>query len=166
MSPMFPVRPGNLGAEPEPTSIQAPRQEREQARMRWEVRAAQWRALEIARSIWGEEVTARLSGLGAGVRTSAGAATRTGAAGAAAAGSTADAGVGPNPRRNRRAEERDDNAPAHASFRGLLHLEVPFDGGGSIDLERHRERESAFSHAAGLDPVLRRIPLVYVFGAS
>ena len=43
--------------------------------------------------------------------------------------------------------------------RGLLVLSVPFE-----DLERHRELEARFLAAAGADPVLTQVPLVYVFG--
>src|SRR5690606_132988 len=46
------------------------------------------------------------------------------------------------------------------AFRGLLHLDVPFE-----DLDRHREREALFLAAAGRDPVLAGVPFVYVFGA-
>ena len=46
-------------------------------------------------------------------------------------------------------------------FRGLLHLDVPFDG-----IARHRELEARFTAAAGIDPVLARIPMVYVFSAA
>ena len=43
-------------------------------------------------------------------------------------------------------------------FRGLLHLEVPFE-----DLEAHRFREQVFLACAGADPVLSRVPFLYVF---
>ena len=46
-------------------------------------------------------------------------------------------------------------------FRGLLHLDVPFQG-----LAEHREREGRFLAAAGRDPLLTRIPFLFVFGAS
>ena len=46
-------------------------------------------------------------------------------------------------------------------FRALLHLDVPFDG-----IERHRELEARFTAAAGVDPVLARVPMVYVFSAA
>ncbi len=46
-------------------------------------------------------------------------------------------------------------------FRGLLHLRVPFDG-----LASHRQREAAFLTLAAQDPVLSRVPLLYVFGAG
>lgn len=43
-------------------------------------------------------------------------------------------------------------------FRGLLTLTVPFR-----DLEDHRARESLFLAWAGVDPVLTRVPLIFVF---
>ena len=46
-------------------------------------------------------------------------------------------------------------------FRGLLHLDVPFRG-----FAEHREREGRFLAAAGRDPLLARIPFLFVFGAS
>jgi hypothetical protein len=45
-------------------------------------------------------------------------------------------------------------------FRGLLHLDVPF-----ADLAEHHARERVFMSAAATDPVLARVPLVFVFGA-
>lgn len=42
--------------------------------------------------------------------------------------------------------------------RGLLHLDVPFR-----DLELHRMRERIFTACAGADPVLSRVPFLYVF---
>jgi hypothetical protein len=50
---------------------------------------------------------------------------------------------------------------AHGPFRGLLHLDVPFRG-----FAEHREREGRFLAAAGRDPLLTRIPFLFVFGAS
>lgn len=43
-------------------------------------------------------------------------------------------------------------------FRGLLHLDVPFR-----DLELHRLREAVFTACAHADPVLSRVPFLYVF---
>jgi hypothetical protein len=83
-----------------------------QARARWAVRAAQWRARELAEAVFGDVGESSLRGL------------RT-------------------------------DGPA----RGLLTLTVPFD-----DLETHRELEARFMAAAYHDPVLSRVPLVYVFG--
>lgn len=45
--------------------------------------------------------------------------------------------------------------------RGLLTLAVPF-----ADLETHRSREARFMAAAYDDPILSRVPLVYVFGPA
>lgn len=90
----------------DPTLVQA--RERE----RWEARAAQWRARELAEAVFGGEVVARLVG------------------------------------------------PTRGSFRGLLHLDVPFLG-----LADHQERERRFVAAASDDPVLARVPLVFVFGS-
>lgn len=44
------------------------------------------------------------------------------------------------------------------SFRGLLTMEVPFR-----DLDDHRAREGIFVACAGRDPVLSRVPVVFVF---
>ncbi len=46
----------------------------------------------------------------------------------------------------------------HAELRGLLTLRVPF-----ATLGDHRRRESIFLSWAGADPVLSRVPLLYVF---
>lgn len=43
-------------------------------------------------------------------------------------------------------------------FRGLLHLDVPFRG-----LELHRVRERVFTACAAHDPVLSRVPFLFVF---
>ena len=62
-----------------------------------------------------------------------------------------------------RGSEVEANLTGHGSggpFRGLLHLRVPFDG-----LASHRQREAAFLMLAAQDPVLSRVPLLYVFGA-
>lgn len=83
-------------------------------RSRWETRAAQWRALELAESVFGGCVTTRLTG-------------RT-------------------PR---------------STFRGLLHLQVPFAG-----LERHRALEALFLASAARDPVLARVPFVFVLSPA
>ena len=48
--------------------------------------------------------------------------------------------------------------PGHRNFRGLLYLSVPFR-----DLEDHKWREALFLSWAGQDPVLTRVPLVFVF---
>jgi hypothetical protein len=46
-------------------------------------------------------------------------------------------------------------------LRGLLRMHVPF-----TDLDLHREREARFLAAAAQDPILTRIPLVYVLGPA
>jgi len=46
----------------------------------------------------------------------------------------------------------------YETFRGLLNLTVPFRG-----LEDHRDREALFLAWAQRDPVLSRVPLVFVF---
>jgi hypothetical protein len=53
-------------------------------------------------------------------------------------------------------------------FRGLLHLRVPFPGGGEpgARLAEHRAREAAFLTAAARDPVLVQVPFLYVFAAG
>jgi len=48
--------------------------------------------------------------------------------------------------------------PGYPSFRGILHLTVPFR-----DLADHEARESLFLTWAREDPVLSMVPLVYVF---
>ena len=49
-------------------------------------------------------------------------------------------------------------SPGHPAFRGLLHLSVPFR-----DLSDHDSRQGMFLRWAGEDPVLGRVPLVFVF---
>lgn len=46
----------------------------------------------------------------------------------------------------------------HAGFRGLLTISVPFRA-----MEDHRDRESLFLAWASRDPVLMRVPFVFVF---
>jgi hypothetical protein len=48
--------------------------------------------------------------------------------------------------------------PGFPTFRGLLYVSVPF-----LDLLDHNQRQSLFLGWAGEDPVLRRVPLVFVF---
>jgi hypothetical protein len=48
--------------------------------------------------------------------------------------------------------------PGFPSFRGLLYISVPF-----ADLGEHNRRQSLFLSWAGEDPVLRRVPLIFVF---
>lgn len=49
--------------------------------------------------------------------------------------------------------------PGRDSFRGFLHLRVPFR-----DPDDHFHRERVFVWAASMDPVLREVPLLFVFG--
>lgn len=79
---------------------------------RWEVRAAQWRALELAREVFGAEARASMIGI-----------------------------------------------RVEGAMRGLLKLDVPFEA-----LDEHRARERDFMSQVGLDPLLSRVPLVYVLG--
>jgi hypothetical protein len=46
-------------------------------------------------------------------------------------------------------------------FRGILDLSVPFE-----DLVRHRELEQVFLSAARRDPLLARVPFLFVFTAA
>lgn len=48
--------------------------------------------------------------------------------------------------------------PGYQNFRGLLYLSIPFR-----DLDDHNYRQSLFLSWAGGDPVLSRVPLVFVF---
>jgi hypothetical protein len=78
---------------------------------RWELRAAQWRAWELAEAVFGSRVRLGL---------------------------------------------KKGNGPG--TFRGLITLFVPFRS-----LEDHRGREELFLSWAGADPVLARVPFIYVF---
>jgi hypothetical protein len=112
VSEVFPVPPAPPEQKREKIVHIDPTLGIEEARLRWETRTAQWRARELAESIFGGEVTARLSG-----------------------------------------------HTARSTFRGLLHLDVPF-----TSLERHRSLETIFLAVAARDPVLSRVPLVFVLG--
>lgn len=79
---------------------------------RWEVRAAQWRALELAQEVFGADVEGSLLGL-----------------------------------------------RASGGIRGLMRLQVPFH-----TLDDHRSREGRFLALVGADPVMARVPLVFVVG--
>ncbi|MGD2068768.1 MAG: hypothetical protein PVI57_08860 [Gemmatimonadota bacterium] len=57
-----------------------------------------------------------------------------------------------------RVRMRGGDPAGRGAFRGLLRLEVPFR-----DLELQRWRERTFQACAARDPVLTRVPLVYVF---
>ncbi len=50
---------------------------------------------------------------------------------------------------------------AGAPWRGLLRLAVPFEG-----IDRQRSREARFLAMAAADPVLIRVPLLFVFSAT
>ncbi|HET9948861.1 MAG TPA: hypothetical protein VFQ22_08060 [Longimicrobiales bacterium] len=108
----FPSRPTGSLPEPEHPHLQQEPRSAAEARARWEVRAAQWRAVELAERVFGHVSDAALIGL-----------------------------------------------RARGSIRGLLRMDVPFGG-----LEAHHEREARFLAAVAADPVLARVPLVYVFG--
>ena len=113
MSALLPLRPDgrhDRADRPDTSLLELITEERRVGR--WEVRAAEWRALELARAAFGPDVRARLLGM-----------------------------------RHR------------GSLRGLLKLDVPF-----TDLDRHREREAAFLGMVGADPVMTRVPLVFVVG--
>jgi hypothetical protein len=111
MSELLPGRVRWASADPPGTVHVEPTLGERTAEERWEARAAQWRAMELAEDVFGGEVAARLTGR-----------------------------IGGHP------------------FRGLLHLDVPFG-----DLAQHRLREAAFLAAAAHDPVLERVPFVFVF---
>lgn len=113
MSVLPPLRPWGGGERsdlPEPR-LQGVLTESERL-ARWEVRAAQWRALELARAAFGPGVTGTLMGL------------------------------------------RPEGA-----LRGLLRLDVPFRC-----LDSHREKERAFLGMVGGDPLMTRVPLLFVVG--
>lgn len=83
-----------------------------EARSRWEVRAAQWRAVALAELIFGSVTDVGVSGF------------------------------------------RSDGP-----IRGLLRLAVPF-----AEIGAHRARQARFLAAAAADPILSRVPFVYVIG--
>ena len=85
---------------------------REDQLLRWEVRAAQWRAHELAVAAFGPGIQMSLTGL-----------------------------------------------RQHGELRGLLRLDVPFQ-----DLHGHLEREARFMASVNADPLLTRVPLIYVVG--
>lgn len=112
MSSLFPPTSG--GEEPPEapeSSLQQVLTEEERV-ARWEVRAAQYRAHELALESFGAPVRMHLMGM------------RT-----------------------------------RGAMRGLLEMGVPFR-----DLPGHRAREARFMAAVGADPILSRVPLVYVLG--
>jgi len=87
------------------------RNQRSVAHDRWEVRAGEWAALELARHVFGDDTGVRLAGW-----------------------------------------------PSRAPFRGMLTLQVPFRS--MVD---HRRREGVFLHLVARDPVLARVPFVFIF---
>ena len=62
MRELFSDTPSPLPTEPEETVYVDPTLGEEPAHWRWEARAAQWRAMELAEHVFGGEVSARLSG--------------------------------------------------------------------------------------------------------
>lgn len=113
MSSILPVRPhgGDERSDRPESHLLGVRTEAER-KGRWEVRAAQWRAMELARAAFGVGVRGTLMGL------------------------------------------RHDGA-----LRGLLKLDVPFD---SLDL--HSAREKTFLEMVSDDPLMARVPLLFVVG--
>jgi hypothetical protein len=61
---LFPARPPDPRGEHTPVELHVPGGRAEQTR-RWEARAAQWRAVELAEAVFGGPVEARLTGGGA-----------------------------------------------------------------------------------------------------
>lgn len=111
MSGLLPARAG--GRDPErdhPAQLERALTPSEVS-ARWEVRAAAWRARELAESVFGE-VESALYGLRV-------------------------------------------NGP----IRGLVRLDVRF-----VELDAHLDREDRFRALVALDPILSRVPLVYVVG--
>lgn len=114
MSAFLPAAPRRTENDREGTTLLDLRRQRAWVEQRWQLRAAQWRAMDLAESVFGGRVRVHV-----------------------------------------------DGALLEGPFRALLHIEVPFEG-----LRAHREREAVFTSAAGRDPVLTRVPLVYVFSAA
>jgi hypothetical protein len=113
MSGFLPLTPeGGAERSDRPDPRLETRLTEEERRSRWEVRAAQWRAIELARAAFGGEIRGAMLGI---------------------------RGTGP--------------------MRGLLHMSVPFG-----DLEGHRRREARFLSLVHADPLLSKVPLVYVVG--
>ncbi len=112
MKALLPQGPHGSSPEPDHPRLHQQPFSLAERRARWEVRAAQWRAREIAEIVFGGVSESSLVSL------------------------------------------RSDGP-----LRGLLRLEVPF-----LELGVHRARESRFLAAVESDPVLARIPLVYVIG--
>ena len=114
MSAFLPSVGRGEGADPDHPRLQERPLTQAEQRARWEVRAAQWRARQIAELVFGRVTRSSLIGL-----------------------------------------------RSEGTMRGLLNLEVPF-----IDLSTHRASEQRFMAAVETDPILSRVPLVYVLGAE
>lgn len=114
MSELIPSPARGHGPEADHPRLQQRPLDEAERRARWEVRAAQWRALELAEDVFGAVSESALV-----------------------------------------------SARPYGRLRGLLTLSVPFMG-----LELHREREARFLAAVSIDPLLTRVPLVYVLGPS
>lgn len=110
---LIPLRPGGGGERSDvPDTLLPGLPTLAESRARWEVRAAQWRALELASAVFGPGVRGTLTGV--------------------------------------RSEGR---------LRGLLRLDVPFDS-----LEAHKAREERFLGMVADDPLMTRVPLLFVVG--
>jgi len=112
VNPLLPPLPGPREAPKAPESSLQQILTEEERLARWEVRAAQYRAHELALEAFGAPVRMHLMGL-----------------------------------------------RIRGDMRGLLEMGVPFR-----DLSEHRSREARFLAAVGADPLLSRVPLVYVLG--
>lgn len=112
MSAFLPARSAGAGPEADhPVLRQRPLTSAE-ARSRWEVRAAQWRAVELAELIFGSVTGIGVSGF------------------------------------------RSDGP-----IRGMMRMAVPFS-----ELQAHQARQARFLAAADADPILSRVPFIYVIG--
>lgn len=111
MDELFRPEPGGTPLDREGTVHIDPLLARRVDARPWEVRAAQWRAWELAELSFGEGVRVALTG-------------------------------------------RRGSPP----FRGMLSMTVPFRG-----LEDHKRREEVFLSWATADPILSRIPLIFLF---
>jgi len=114
VSDLFPRRAGPMDHDSSEVVRIDPTIAVQESRQRWETRAAQWRARDLAELVFGGEVEARLSGRG-----------------------------------------------SSQTFRGMLHLTVPF-----ADLDTHRAREAVFLASAAADPVLTQVPFVFVLSPA
>ena len=112
MSAIVPNPAGGLDPEPDHPVLRQRPLDVEEQRTRWRIRAAQWRARQLAEAAFGPVARSDLVAMRPG-----------------------------------------------GDFEGLLHLDVPFRS-----LEDHRRREALFLAAAGEDPILSSVPLLYVVG--